>query len=59
MIVAKIQVSGAIAHTMYKKVIPAGIIGAQVAPTPTPKVPGQLHLVQVLTPKVPIQPHLV
>ena len=30
MIVAKIQVSGAIAHTLYKKVIPAGIIGAQV-----------------------------
>ena len=30
MIVAKIQVSGAIAHTVYKKVIPAGIIGAQV-----------------------------
>lgn len=30
MIVAKIQVSGAIAHTLYRKVIPAGIIGAQV-----------------------------
>ena len=30
MIVAKIQVSGAIAHTLYKKVIPAGVIGAQV-----------------------------
>lgn len=30
MIVAKIQVSGAIARTLYKKVIPAGIIGAQV-----------------------------
>lgn len=30
MIVAKIQVSGSIAHTLYKKVIPAGIIGAQV-----------------------------
>ena len=30
MIVAKIQVSGVIAHTLYKKVIPAGIIGAQV-----------------------------
>ena len=30
MIVAKIQVNGAIAHTLYKKVIPAGIIGAQV-----------------------------
>lgn len=30
MIVAKIQVSGAIAHTLYKKVIPAGIIGAQI-----------------------------
>ena len=30
MIVSKIQVSGAIAHTLYKKVIPAGIIGAQV-----------------------------
>lgn len=30
MIVAKIQVNGAIAHTLYRKVIPAGIIGAQV-----------------------------
>ena len=30
MIVAKIQVSGAIAHTLYRKVIPAGIVGAQV-----------------------------
>lgn len=30
MIVAKIQVNGAIAHTLYKKVIPAGVIGAQV-----------------------------
>ena len=30
MIVSKIQVSGAIAHTLYRKVIPAGIIGAQV-----------------------------
>lgn len=30
MIVAKIQVSGAIARTLYKKVIPAGIVGAQV-----------------------------
>ena len=30
MIVAKIQVSGSIAHTLYKKVIPAGVIGAQV-----------------------------
>lgn len=30
MIVAKIQVNGAIAHTLYKKVIPAGIIGAQI-----------------------------
>lgn len=30
MIVAKIQVNGAIARTLYKKVIPAGIIGAQV-----------------------------
>lgn len=30
MIVAKIQVSGAIAHTLYRKVIPAGIIGAQI-----------------------------
>ena len=30
MIVAKIQVNGAIAKTVYRKVIPAGIIGAQV-----------------------------
>ena len=30
MIVAKIQVTGAIAHTVYRKVIPAGVIGAQV-----------------------------
>lgn len=30
MIVAKIQVNGAIARTLYKKVVPAGIIGAQV-----------------------------
>ena len=30
MIVAKIQINGAIARTLYKKVIPAGIIGAQV-----------------------------
>ncbi|MDO5765029.1 MAG: hypothetical protein Q4P84_04950 [Elusimicrobiales bacterium] len=30
MIIAKIQVNGAIARTLYKKVIPAGIIGAQV-----------------------------
>ena len=30
MIVAKIQVNGAIARTLYRKVIPAGIIGAQV-----------------------------
>ena len=30
MIVAKIQVNGAIAHALYQKVIPAGIIGAQV-----------------------------
>ena len=30
MIVAKIQVNGAIARTLYKKVIPAGIVGAQV-----------------------------
>lgn len=30
MIVAKIQVNGAIAKTVYRKVIPAGIIGAQI-----------------------------
>ena len=30
MIIAKIQVNGAIAETVYRKVIPAGIIGAQV-----------------------------
>lgn len=30
MIVAKIQVNGAIARTLYKKVIPAGIVGAKV-----------------------------
>lgn len=30
MIIAKINVNGAIAHTVYRKVIPAGVIGAQV-----------------------------
>lgn len=30
MIVAKIHVNNAIAHTVYRKVIPAGVIGAQV-----------------------------
>ena len=30
MIIAKINVNGAIAHTVYRNVIPAGVIGAQV-----------------------------
>lgn len=43
MIVAKIQVNGAIARTVYKKTIPAGIIGAQVEFEYTDDIWNRIH----------------